>query len=109
MMRSLRLKRDFDEVFSAGRWLTTRDSPVKVRVIPKGLHFQIGLILSRKTGNAVNRNKAKRQVRVILRDIYNRRKIYGKFAIIFTRQFVEYTFQEKCDRLNRILQKSSIK
>ena len=59
--------------------------------------------------NAVRRNKARRQVRSILREIYKENIIYGKFALIFTKQFVDSSFEEKRDRLNRILQGASVK
>ena len=78
-------------------------------MISEGTEFLVGLILSRKTGNAVKRNKAKRQVRSILRDINNDNYFYGKFAIIFTKQFVDSSFEEKRDRLNRIFQGASVK
>ena len=78
-------------------------------MIPEGEQFLVGLILSRKTGNAVKRNKAKRQVRSILREIYKGNLIYGKFALIFTKQFVDGSFEEKRDRLNRIFQGASVK
>ena len=105
-MQSLRLKRDFDKVFGKGRWLTTRNSPVKIKSLVEGELFEVGLILSRRTGNAVQRNKAKRQVRSILREIYKNKVLCGKFAIIFTKQFVECTYEEKRDRISRIIQNS---
>tara|TARA_Y100000589_G_scaffold313403_1_gene334717 strand:- start:705 stop:1052 length:348 start_codon:yes stop_codon:yes gene_type:complete len=108
-MYSLKLTRDFESIFSQGVWLSKRNSPVKVRMIPEGSLFVVGLISSRKTGNAVKRNKAKRQVRSILREMHKSNYFYGKFAIIFTRQFVDCTFEEKRDRLNRILQGASVK
>lgn len=105
-MQSLRLKRDFYNVFSKGRWITTRNSPVKIKTLVEGESFEVGLILSRKTGNAVQRNKAKRQVRSILHEIYKNKVLRGKFAIIFTRQFVKCTYKEKRDRISRIIQNS---
>ena len=41
--------------------------------------------------------------------IYKENIIYGKFALIFTKQFVDSSFEEKRDRLNRILQGASVK
>lgn len=108
-MHSLKLTRDFQRVFSQGTWLSKRNSPVKIRMIPDDENFLVGLILSRKTGNAVKRNKAKRQVRSILREIYKGNLIYGKFALIFTKQFVDSSFEEKRDRLKRIFQGASVK
>tara|TARA_B100000674_G_scaffold482386_1_gene484735 strand:+ start:1530 stop:1877 length:348 start_codon:yes stop_codon:yes gene_type:complete len=108
-MHSIKLARDFRRIFSQGIWLSNRSSPVKIRMIQEGEQFLVGLILSRKTGNAVKRNKAKRQVRSILQEMHKSNCFYGKFAIIFTRQFVESTFEEKRDRLNRILQGASVK
>ena len=108
-MHSLKLSRDFQRIFGQGIWLTKRKSPIKIRMIPGGDRFLVGLILSRKTGNAVRRNKARRQVRSILREIYKENIIYGKFALIFTKQFVDSSFEEKRDRLNCILQGASVK
>ena len=64
--RRLLAKRDFDRVFEAGRKAFARGLVVYVLESPTG-EARLGLVTSRKYGNAVRRNRARRLLREAFR------------------------------------------
>ncbi len=64
--RRLRLKEDFDRIFKeAGR---CSGSGLTVRVLPNGLSYsRLGLMIGKKAGNAVTRNRVRRILREYFR------------------------------------------
>ena len=62
----LRLKKDFEAVFDAGRKTVTRDL-VTWNAPGGGTEKKIGLMVSKKTGGAVERNRLKRLLREAFR------------------------------------------
>jgi ribonuclease P protein component len=63
----LRNRADFSRVHTQGR--RRYDSLIQLRVIPGENGLRIGIIVSRKYGNAVARNRFKRIVRAAFRNI----------------------------------------
>ena len=58
----VRLKREFDRVFQEGRAFELRE--ISVRALPNGLsHPRLGLVVGKRHGNAVRRNRIKRLLR----------------------------------------------
>lgn len=65
----LTLKKEFERVFHDGKIF--KNDTVVLYVIPNGLHHsRLGLVVSKKVGNAVRRNRAKR----LLREAYRLNK-----------------------------------
>jgi ribonuclease P protein component len=108
-MQTLRLKREFDRVFSrTGRWITRRESSVKIRAI-RDEELRFAISVSRKCGNAVRRNKVRRQVKEIFRQFGQ--EWCGHYVVVATKQFVSLSFNEKKQLLqeavSRFLDKSA--
>ncbi|KKO21178.1 MAG: ribonuclease P protein component [Candidatus Brocadia sp.] len=65
----LTLKKEFERVFQDGKVL--KDAKVVLYVMANSLpHSRLGLVVSKKVGNAVRRNRAKR----LLREVYRLNK-----------------------------------
>ncbi|GJQ23020.1 MAG: ribonuclease P protein component [Planctomycetia bacterium] len=65
----LTLKREFERVFQEGK--VFKDAKVVLYVVVNSLpHSRLGLVVSKKVGNAVRRNRAKR----LLREVYRLNK-----------------------------------
>ena len=71
----LRLKREFDRVFELGRRVHSAHFMVVAAPGPDLGHHRLGIMVSRKVGGAVARNRIKRRIR----EIYRTRKKYIKF------------------------------
>ena len=94
---------DFATLFRKGRWISPRDSNVRIRGL-KWDQFQTAIAIPKKVGNAVRRNKARRQVREILRHLELTLFIRGRFVLILNKDFVKNEFAEKRRELREIFQ-----
>ncbi|MEI6521782.1 MAG: ribonuclease P protein component [bacterium] len=74
----LRNRADFSRVHTQGR--RRYDTLVQLRVIPGENGLRIGIIVSKKYGNAVARNRFKRIVRAAFRNI--KEKLIGNWDIL---------------------------
>lgn len=68
--------------------------------------FQVGISVPKKLGNAVLRNKNKRQIKNII-DTYKFEKIKKQFVIIVNKNFIDKTFEEKSKIIKIVLKKMS--
>ncbi|BDV02706.1 MAG: ribonuclease P protein component [Candidatus Hepatoplasma vulgare] len=68
--------------------------------------FQVGISVPKKLGNAVLRNKNKRQIKNII-DTYKFEKIKKQFVIIVNKNFIDKTFEEKSKIIKTVLKKIS--
>ena len=62
---------------------------------PETINYRIGISVPKKLGNAVLRNKIKRQVKTILHDLSKEFPIQQDCIIIINRPFLELSFFEK--------------
>ncbi|MFI3252689.1 MAG: ribonuclease P protein component [bacterium] len=70
-------------------------------------HFRLAVSVSKKLGNAVVRNKQKRQIRSIIQGYEKNISNYNLF-IIARPGVLESTHQERSIQLKRLLQKSNV-
>ncbi len=66
-------------------------------------NYRFGISVSKKIGNAVTRNKIKRQIRNIIdkyKNIYQNDKDY---IIIVRKKYIDFNFQELSDAFNNLI------
>ncbi|MBI5101009.1 MAG: ribonuclease P protein component [Nitrospirae bacterium] len=87
----LRKKGDFDKVFELG--LKFPSQYLVIYAKPNGLSFcRLGLAVSRKTGNAVSRNRTKRRLREIVRKQLLNKSLAFDFVVVARRGASEAVF-----------------
>lgn len=95
---------EFNDIIKTGRYFKNRYYNIYYK--DNGLNFaKFGLAVSKKCGNAVARNKIKRQLRMI---IDNNKKLFpiGKNYIIMVRKEIEnLSFDEMNEYLTGLLKK----
>lgn len=71
MKKSYRVKKekDFQRVFDTGESCANRKFVVYRLADSDQTHFRVGLSVGKKVGNAVNRNRIKRQIRAVLQEL----------------------------------------
>jgi len=84
-------KSNFTKVFEGGRSYTSRHAVI---YIFKGHSFKYGFIASKKTGNAVKRNRAKRLLREAVRLNMDKIKTECQMILIARRGINNASFQE---------------
>ena len=102
-MQALKKRKDFQNVFEKGKWITRFNSPIRIKAL-KAENLRIGIVASRKVGNAVVRNRIKRQIRSIGRYLTQTSEIQGDFVLIVQPAFVSMTYHEKESRIQRMFQ-----
>ena len=86
MKKRYRIKRneEFQDIIQKGKSLASRAFVVYYRDAIFATNDRVGISVGKKVGNAVERNKVKRQVRAMVRDITGFHK--GKDTIIIVRK-----------------------
>ena len=107
MQRRLRLTVDkrFDQIHREGR--SAANKYLVIRVLPNGLdHNRYGILVGKRIGNAVTRNKVKRRLREALRQAP---LALGWDAVFIARKGVELvTFQELVRASEDLLKRSRL-
>ncbi len=67
-------------------------------------HYRVGISVSKKLGNAVVRNKTKRQVRMLVNNIFSCQQDKD-YIIIVRNKFLELDYQQRAKELNFLLKK----
>ena len=66
-------------------------------------HFRVGISVSKKVGDAVTRNRIKRQVRAICDDLLDYNQGSSDIVIIIRPKFLEKDFWANRDKLQELL------
>ena len=107
MQHKLRLTGDkrFDQIHREGR--SAANQYLVIRVLPNGLdHNRFGILVGKRIGNAVTRNKVKRRLREALRQAP---LATGWDAVLIARKGVEQaTFQEVVRASDDLLRRSHL-
>ena len=74
----------------------------------KEKHSRVGISVSKKLGNAVKRNKIKRQVRMMLSNIYDFDHHKYDLIIIVRNNYLEKSFIDNQNSLEKLIKKAII-
>lgn len=108
MKKSYRVKKnqDFQALFDAGKSAANRK--FVVYHLPRGqAHYRLGLSVSKRLGNAVTRNRIKRRLRHIVKELENQLETQD-FVIICRQGVQELDYQEMKKNLIHVLTRAHI-
>ncbi|MFB4163641.1 ribonuclease P protein component [Alteribacillus sp. JSM 102045] len=96
MKKEYRIKKnhEFSRIFEKGTSYANRQFVVYVLHKPDQPHFRAGLTVSKKMGNAVTRNRIKRHLREVLRDIGDQLKGENDYIIIARKPVITMSYDE---------------
>lgn len=103
MKKEFRIKKneEFQEIIAHRKYRTSKNFIVYTKN-KKEEYARIGISVPKKTGNAVMRNKIKRQVREIIRPLYDE-DMNKDMILIVKKTYLHATFQENKKDLENLL------
>lgn len=106
-METLKSNRDFERVFKQGKSAGHRDLVVLARK-GRARSVRVGFCISRKTGNAVIRNKLRRRLKEIIRESEQSLRPRWEIVIVAKDTSKELSFQELKRLTRKLLKKLNI-
>ena len=102
----VRHNKDFTRILHEGTALKT--NALVLYYTCQSNHLTVGIAISKKVGNAVTRNKIKRQLRSIFRNYI---ETYPHFEIIAVvrKNYLDYSFAQISELVKKMLDKTEIK
>ena len=102
MKKELRVKRneDFQKIIQARKSVACKEF-VLYSLKNECEHMRIGFSVSKKLGNAVTRNRIKRQVREMAREVFDSNKSYD-YILIVRVGYLENDFQTNLEALKQL-------
>ncbi|WP_096438034.1 ribonuclease P protein component [Alteribacter populi] len=110
MKKIYRLKKnaDFQLVFKRGTSVANRQFVVYQRKADDNSEFRVGLSVSKKVGNAVTRNRVKRLIREVIRELKPRLKMKKDYVIIARKPTADMDFHEVKKSLIHVLKRGKL-
>ena len=107
MVETLKTNRDFERVFRKGRSVSHRDLVVLGRKRrPSGT--RVGFCISRKTGKAVQRNRLRRRLKEIVREVEGRLDPTWDLVIVSKQTSVALSYIHLRSRLTNLLERLGV-
>ncbi|PLT33226.1 ribonuclease P protein component [Bacillus sp. V5-8f] len=108
MKKKLRIKKndEFQRVFQKGESFANRQFVVYVLDKPNQDHFRIGLSVSKKMGNAVERNQIKRYIRQSFLELMDDIKTGRDYVVIARKPVAEMDFFQVKKSLIHVMKRS---
>lgn len=110
MKKELRIKKsyEFEQVIHTGTKQTNRS--FVVYSVPKSLDYaRVGIALSKKIGNAVLRNKYKRQLRMMCHELIDFENYPDDIVIVARMGYPNNSYAENKKNLEKLLIKDKMK
>lgn len=101
-------RKDFNKVYRFGQSAANRQFVVYYKIQPDVDHFKLGISVSKKIGNAVVRNRMKRQIKEIVRHLSHRIKHQIQMIVIVRKPAVEMDYQALEKSMIHIMKKVQI-
>lgn len=108
MQKKYRIKKseEFQEIITHKEYLSAKSFVIYTKN-KRESYARVGISVPKKIGNAVTRNKAKRQIREMIRPLY--KENWSKDIIIIVKKpYLLRTFQENRNNLENILKQVKI-
>lgn len=108
MKKEFRIKKsqEFSEIMNAKRFYTCPAFVIYVK--PKKLdHARVGISVGKKIGNAVMRNKVKRQVRMMLQELFDFNGFFDMILLVRVK-YLEESYNTNKNCLEKLLKKVKI-
>ncbi len=105
MKKAYRIKKnqDFSRIIKKRKSIANKD--FILYYLKNDSHLRVGLSVSKKLGNAVTRNKIKRQLRMMAQDLFNKED-QADYIIIVRNHYLTQTFEENKKSLQWLYKKS---
>ena len=105
----LNRRRDFDELFKRGRSMGDGFFTLRYVKTSTSSPIRVGFVISAKTEkSSVKRNRVRRQCREVLRKILPDLVPGHDAAILIKKPFLPLTFQEKQEKITRLLARAGL-
>lgn len=105
MKKEYRIKKnhEFSFIFEKGKSFANRQFVVYTMNKPGQAHYRVGITVSRKMGNAVERNRIKRRIREIMREIGDELIQERDYVIIARKPVLHMTYDEMKKSMRHVM------
>ena len=109
MIKKYRVRKNEDFSFIINKRKSIANQSFVVYYFKRSFDYsRVGISVSKKLGNAVMRNKIKRQVRMMFANIYDFENSPFDFVVIVRKPYLEKKFSDNQNNLEKLIKKAII-